>query len=135
MLGLPVSGLSRLTAEAVEAGSLVPVPGEAARPIPESLRGELRDYLRREGIVSGPVLRAARGGPLARSTVNDMLHRTAAAAGVPPERVNPRCLRQLWADTWSVVRSSLDYLAAQSYDALLEQERRICGWDGGDDPA
>ena len=113
---LSVSGLSRLTVEALQGRTPGPVR------LPEFLRRELLDYARRESIASGPVF-------CTRPAVTDSLKQLCRDARVEEEKVNPRCLRQLWQATQEEVRAQLDVLVERTCDRLLETEQLSIGWD------
>ena len=120
---LSVSGLSRLTVEVLQGRTPGPVR------LPEFLRRELLDYARRESIASGPVFCTRQGKPLGRTAVTDSLKQLCRDARVEEEKVNPRCLRQLWQATQEEVRAQLDVLVEQTCDRLLETEQLSIGWD------
>ena len=64
-----------------------------------------------------------------RTNVTDSIRRLCREAQVPEEKGNPRCLRRLYLDTWEGIRRSLEVLAEQSYERLLEEEQETAGWD------
>ena len=93
--GLMVRHLPYLTAETVEENRLM-ISFDGRRQgvyIPASLREELRDYIHRERISSGPVFVTRTGRQYNRAAVNAMIQGLARDARVPPEKCNPRCLQ------------------------------------------
>ena len=97
--------------------------------IPGELRRELLDYAGRRGITDGPVFATREGRAMNRTNVTDSIRRLCREAQVPEEKGNPRCLRRLYLDTWEGIRRSLEVLAEQSYELLLEEEQETAGWD------
>ena len=110
VLGLSLHDLPNLTAEAVENGMLMTSANHSHQliRIPNCLQVELRNYLQREGIQSGPVFRtrsgktvnrtaatgcssprvflSSFGGPISLGSVLHMLHRVLKRAGLPRVR-------------------------------------------------
>ena len=66
---------------------------------------------------------------LGRAAVTDSMKQLCRDARVAEEKVNPRCLRQLWQATREEVRAQLDVLVEQTCDRLLETEQLSIGWD------
>ena len=66
---------------------------------------------------------------LGRTAVTDSMKQLCRDARVAEEKVNPRCLRQLWQATREEVRAQLDVLVEQTCDRLLETEQLSIGWD------
>ena len=128
--GMTVRHLSLLTVEAVEENRLVlPVNGlRRIVHIPAPLRQELRDYIRREGISSGPVFVTRNGRQYNRTAVNAVIQSLARDARVSPEKCNPRCLRKLWQTTQADLAENVRWLVEQTHERLLEQEQRAIGW-------
>lgn len=89
--GMTVRHLSLLTVEAVEENRLVlPVNGlRRIVHIPAPLRQELRDYIRREGISSGPVFVTRNGRQYNRTAVNAVIQSLARDARYPGEVQSP----------------------------------------------
>jgi len=92
VLGLSVHDLPNLTVKAVEAGTLMATANRSHQiiRIPNSLQAELRDYLQREGIQSGPVFRTRNGKTVNRTAVTGCIQQLARDARVAPEKCNPR---------------------------------------------
>ena len=130
--GLTVRHLSLLTAEAVEENRLV-LPDNSLRRIvhiPASLWGELQDYIRREGVSSGPVFVTRNGRQYNRTAVNAVIQSLARDARVSPEKCNPRCLRKLYRSTQESIQASFALLMEQAHERLLETEQLTTGWEG-----
>ena len=66
---------------------------------------------------------------LGRTAVTDSMKQLCRDARVEEEKVNPRCLRQLWQATQEEVRAQLDVLVERTCDRLLETEQLSIGWD------
>lgn len=131
--GLRIQELPQLTAEAVRLGS-VELRYHNARcsrvlRIPAELREELLAYLRREGIISGPVFRTAAGAPIARTYAVKLLQSVSGAARVEAEKTTPRCLWNMYCATREMILSSISVLADQAYDRMLAEEQRAAGWN------
>lgn len=125
-IGLNVSELEYLTAEAVRAGKIV-LPSGTLR-IPDALKTELLHYMKEEGISSGLIFVTKNGKPLDRSAATGMVRALRYEAQVPEEKVNPRCLRKLCQTTQAGIRDNFTVLVERAYDRLLEQEQRVYGW-------
>ena len=131
VLGLSVHDLPNLTVKAVEAGTLMATANRSHQiiRIPNSLQAELRDYLQREGIQSGPVFRTRNGKTVNRTAVTGCIQQLARDARVAPEKCNPRCLRKLCQSTRESVQQNISLLVEQALDRLLEQEQITVGWE------
>ena len=66
---------------------------------------------------------------LGRTAVTDSMKQLCRDARVEEEKVNPRCLRQLWQATQEEVRAQLDVLVERTCDRLLETEQLSIGWN------
>lgn len=130
--GLRIQELPQLTVEAVSAGEveLQYHNGRCSRTarIPEGLRRELLDYIRREGLTRGPVFRTGEGRPLARTAVCKLLRGLSRTAEVDAEKVNPRCLWNMYQATQAAIMESVSALAEQAYARMLEAEDVSAAW-------
>ncbi len=113
--GIRVSELRFVTVEAVEAGAArVTLKGRTRDVLlGDSLRALLRAYIRREGLSAGPIFRSARGRPLDRRRVWELLKGLCAGAGVDPARVHPHAFRRLFARVFYSLTRDLSRLADQ----------------------
>lgn len=129
--GLAIHELPRLTAEAVREGRIVTAEHRQRRAVrvPDCLRGELADFVRRTGPGEGPVFVSRRGKALNRTAVTAAIQGLAQDARVAADKCNPRCLRKLYQATQEGIRANMDLLAEQSYERLLEQEQITIGWE------
>lgn len=130
--GMRVQELPQLTVEAVRQGA-VPLEYHNSRQqrllrLPEALRQELLDYIRREGLVSGPVFATSDGNPLPRSRVYTFVRSAGLAARVPEERATPRGLWKMYLSTQEEIQSYVALLAEQRYCRMLEEEQQAIGW-------
>ncbi|WP_419011807.1 tyrosine-type recombinase/integrase [Dysosmobacter sp.] len=132
VLGLSLHDLPNLTAEAVENGMLMTSANHSHQliRIPNCLQVELRNYLQREGIQSGPVFRTRSGKTVNRTAATGCIQQLSKDARVAPEKCNPRCLRKLCQSTRESVEQSISLLVEQALDRLLEQEQITAGWEG-----
>ena len=129
--GIMVQELPQLTVEAVRDNRLI-VTSSGLRQIlhiPASLRDDLTCYIRRMGLVSGPVFVTRSGRRLNRTAVTGAIQGLAQDARVPPEKCNPRCLRKLYQSTIAGIEASVHLLVEQTHDRLLEQEQLTVGWE------
>lgn len=132
-VGLRIQELPQLTAEAVKDGFvyLERQNGMRARTLhlPSVLQRELREYLEREGIRSGPVFVTAGGNPLDRSNVGHSIRKISRDARVAEEKANPRCLWKMYLSTQKGIQANIAVLIEQAYERLLEQEQMTIGWE------
>ena len=126
-VGLSVSELESLTAEAVESGR-VKATYETLR-IPDVLRAELLRYMKSEGISSGQVFVTRTGNRKGRTAVFTIIKNLCRDARVPEEKANPRCLRKLCLATRAQIQDTFSLLVEQAYDRLLEKEQETTGWE------
>lgn len=129
-VGLTVQELPQVTVEAAEAGTLCLSAGRTVR-IPGSLRTELLEYAKREGIISGLIFTSGGGKALHRSNISGSIRALCRDAQVAEEKGNPRCLRKLYQATQARIVSNISAVVEQAYDRLLETEQLAIGWDHG----
>lgn len=129
--GITVQELPRLTVEAVRDNRLTMISNGLRQiiHIPASLRDDLTRYIRRMGLVSGPVFVTRSGRRLNRTAVTGAIQGLAQDARVPPEKCNPRCLRKLYQSTIAGIEANVQLLVEQTHDRLLEQEQLTVGWE------
>ena len=127
LTGFAVGEVGAVTAEAVRAGAARTNSGATVR-FPESFRTELLEYMRREGIRSGPVFATREGSPMHRTVITQTIQRLHTAARVEREKCTPRCLSKLHKQTMATLRENLELLISQSYDRMLEKEQESYGW-------
>ena len=125
-----VQSLGKVTRESVEVGFVT--DGEAYFRLPPGLREELRAYVDREGVTSGPLFRMKNGQAVRRTFVTDSIRVLAKGAGVSPEKANPRCLQKLCRETLTGIEREIARLVERSYEHLLETEQLTIGWDQAD---
>ena len=132
-IGLRIQELPQLTAEAVQRGLIYSEcqNGMTARVrrLPAVLRGELLEYMKREGITKGPVFITSGGKPMDRTNVGHSIKRVSRDARVAEEKANPRCLWKMYQSTQEGIKANLTILLEQAYDRLLEQEQLTTGWE------
>ena len=131
--GMRIQELPQLTVEALETG-VVELEYHNSRQrrmlhLPEGLRAELRDYVRREGKESGPVFATQEGEPMARTSVNYFISVVSRDARVSEEKATPRCLWKMYQETCREIRSNVAVLIEQSYQRMLEEEQLVMGWN------
>ena len=133
--GVPLQCLDQVTAELVRQGRGTlnyrgsPVPFRC----PPALRQELLDYMAETGIYRGPVFITRTGQVWNRSNIFRRMQELCLRAGVPEEKANPRCLRNLYKATQQLYVYLLAALKQQMYDQLLEMEQDAVGWPAGPD--
>lgn len=125
--GISVSELKLITAEALM--DEVRDSKSNRIHIPECLRNDLINFAMKEGVRSGPIFITRGGLPIDRVSVCNSMKQLCMDAHVPEEKVNPRCLKKMYEDTYAGIRSSIDILVEQAYDKLIENEQLTVGWD------
>ena len=85
------------------------------------------------GIYRGPVFVTRTGQVWNRSNIFRRMQELCLRAGVPEEKANPRCLRNLYKATQQTLDQRLAALKQQMYDQLLEMEQDAVGWPAGPD--
>ena len=131
LTGIRVSELNRVTVRAVEEGRVLTACDGRAQYvlIPACLRKELTVYLRRVGITAGPVFVTRSGRPMRRTQVSGEIRTLCRDARVDGDKSNPRCLRRLYQVTQERIRDSVQMLAEQAHERLLEEEQLTVGWE------
>ena len=99
--------------------------------IPACLQKELAVYLRRVGITAGPVFVTRSGRPMRRTQVSGEIRTLCRDARVDGDKSNPRCLRRLYQVTQERIRDSVQILAEQAHERMLEEEQLTVGWEQG----
>lgn len=133
LTGIRVSELNRVTVRAVEEGRVLTACDGRAQYvlIPACLRKELTVYLRRVGITAGPVFVTRSGRPMRRTQVSGEIRTLCRDARVDGDKSNPRCLRRLYQVTQELIRDSVQILAEQAHERMLEEEQLTVGWEQG----
>ena len=133
LTGIRVSELNRVTVRAVEEGRVLTACDGRAQYvlIPACLRKELTVYLRRVGITAGPVFVTRSGRPMRRTQVSGEIRTLCRDARVDGDKSNPRCLRRLFQVTQERIRDSVQILAEQAHERMLEEEQLTVGWEQG----
>ena len=129
--GLSVQELSKVTVEAARAGKVTAGANGVKQivHISECLRLELLAYAERNGLSSGPIFRTRDGSPMSRTNVTTGIRQLCAAAQVPEEKGNPRCLRKLYQSTRAGIEANISLLVEQAQERMLEQEQLLVGWE------
>lgn len=111
--GIRVSELKYITAEAVYEGeAAVRLKGKIrVILISGKLRKALRQYIRKCGILSGPVFVTKNGNPLDRSNIWKMMKSLCKHAGVEQQKVFPHNLRHLFARCFYKIDKNIARLA------------------------
>ena len=133
LTGIRVSELNRVTVRAVEEGRVLTACDGRAQYvlIPACLRKELAVYLRRVGITAGPVFVTRSGRPMRRTQVSGEIRTLCRDARVDGDKSSPRCLRRLYQVTQERIRDSVQILAEQAHERMLEEEQLTVGWEQG----
>lgn len=131
--GLPLQCLDQVTPQVVEAGGAT-LSCRSSRYIlrlPKFLRQELLEYIQEKQLVSGPVFATRNGRPINRLNLCRKMQERCREAGVPEEKGNPRCLRNLCRATQDNLYANLEQQLLQVYDMLLQAEQESTGWVAG----
>ena len=133
LTGISVSELNRVMVRAVEEGRVLTACDGRAQYvlIPACLQKELAVYLRRVGITAGPVFVTRSGRPMRRTQVSGEIRTLCRDARVDGDKSNPRCLRRLYQVTQERIRDSVQILAEQAHERMLEEEQLTVGWEQG----
>lgn len=133
LTGIRVSELNRVTVRAVEEGRVLTACDGRAQYvlIPACLQKEWAVYLRRVGITAGPVFVTRSGRPMRRTQVSGEIRTLCRDARVDGDKSNPRCLRRLYQVTQERIRDSVQILAEQAHERMLEEEQLTVGWEQG----
>ena len=128
--GIAVQEFDKVTVEAVRSGTIVTFPNRnrLALRIPACVQSELLEYAKEKGVKSGPIFLTREGRPLGRTTLSNMVPHIARYAKVEENKCTPRCLQNLYAETWDTIKSNVNVMLQMTYDKLLEQEQVIYGW-------
>lgn len=97
--GVRVSELRYITAEAVERGEAVIYNKGKVRTIllSDEIKAWLSDYMKAEGIETGPVFLSSRGNPVDRSNLGKQLKSLAEKAGIDKKKAYPHNFRHMFA--------------------------------------
>ena len=118
-VGIRTQELPQLTVEAVEKGTAELEYHNAKQKrklyIPEELRKELLDYVKREGIRQGPVFQSPEGTVMGRSSINYYISSVCREARVDEEKANPRCLWKMYQNTCKGIQANISVLIEQAY--------------------
>ena len=133
LTGIRVSELNRVTVRAVEEGRVLTACDGRAQYvlIPACLQKEWAVYLRRVGITAGPVFVTRSGRPMRRTQVSGEIRTLCRDARVDGDKSNPRCLRRLYQVTQERIRDSVQILAEQAHERMLEEGQLTVGWEQG----
>lgn len=134
VLGIYLREFSQITVSFVKKGrGEIGTRGNARSVVmPSSFQKELLAYCARNGIQSGPVFFAPRGGELNRVVVNAAMKQLCQSAGVEPQKATPSCLRELYERTQQELRENISVLLLQYYEKLLEADDVTAAWEGRD---
>lgn len=111
--GIRVSEVKYITAEAVFRGeSSINLKGKNRTiMIPKKLQKSLKEYLKRESIIAGPVFITRTGRPLDRSNIWKMMKALCQEAEVDEHKVFPHNLRHLFARCFYAINRDIAKLA------------------------
>jgi integrase/recombinase XerD len=111
--GIRVSELQHITTEAILQGRVVVNCKNKTRVIfiPTSLQRTLLQYVKRNGIVKGPIFQTKSGKPLHRSQIWREMKKLCQQANVAAGKVFPHNLRHLFARTFYAIEKDIVRLA------------------------
>ena len=122
--GIQQQELLALTVEEVQTGEIT--TAERVIHLPDSLREELLNYARRNGVSGGAIFVGKASAITALSTVREQIKTVSRAAGMKDDEVSVRTLQELYETAWTE-------LMAQVTEKLmmeqLDQEQRDHGWE------
>jgi len=128
---IPLQELPKLTVEAAQAGRVNVLYNSARQVvrIPNCICQELLEYAKRKGILHGPIFLTRDGEPMSRTNVATGIKQLSAAARIPEEKGNHRCLRKLYLTTREGIERNIALLVEQAQERLLEDEQLSIGWE------
>lgn len=123
--GIRVSELGYFTIAAIKAGNVDVYNKGKTREIyiPESLSKLLLEYSREQQIEEGILFEGAKGRPISRNAVWQMLTKIAEEAGIDKRKANPHSFRHLFAKTYMNKYGNLAELGDILGHASLETTR------------
>ena len=123
--GIRVSEVRFITAEAVERGKAeINMKGKNRIVIlPRKLVQKLKDYMREQKIISGPVFRTRTGRAMDRSNICHEMKKLGEQIGVRREKVHPHSLRHLFARQFYSVHKNIAHLADVLGHSSIETTR------------
>lgn len=131
--GVPVQCLEQITPQVVRSGGAVlPCRNSSyTLHLPSILQRELLDYIEANHLTAGPVFINRKGQPISRSSICRKLQELCREAGIPQEKGNPRCLRNLCQVTKDALYANMEQQLHQMYNLLLQAEQEAAGWSAG----
>ena len=122
--GIQQQELLALTVEEVRTGEIT--TAERTVHLPDSLREELLDYARRNGVTSGAIFVGKASAITALSTVREQIKAVSRAAGMEDSEVSVRTLQELYETTRAEMMAQVtEKLMMEQLDA----EQREHGWE------
>ena len=121
--GVQMQEFLALTVEDVQTGEIT--AAERVIRLPDSLREELLDHARRNGVRSGPIFVGRTDGRLNAATVRDQIRAVSRAAGLAGGAANVRALQKLYETTRSEL---MDKTVERLMLEQQEQEQTKHGW-------
>ena len=97
--------------------------------IPRCLEQELRAYIRRCGLLSGPVFVTRNGKAMSRTQVTAEIQSLSRDARVEAAKCTPRGLQRLYRATQAEIENDIRLLTARSYEQMLNTEQLAVGWE------
>ena len=128
---MPVQELPKITLEAAQASQVVVGEGKNRRIVrlPRCLCKELIDYAGRNGIKEGPLFLTRERTPMDRTSVTSSIRELCAAAKIPVEKGNPRCLRRLYLAGRKAIEDNIAMLVEQALERQTEEEQLSVAWE------
>ncbi len=130
--GINIHELDQVTVEAVNAGSITVWPDRNKATqlhLPRCLCEEIKAYMNRKNITSGPIFLNKYGKTINRATISRMVAELADEAQVPRDKCNPRCLQRLYQTTQETIENNIFLQVQQMHELLIDQEQVMVGWD------
>lgn len=123
--GIRVSEVNFITAEAVRCGMAeICLKGKTRTVIlPKKLIRRLKKYMKRNGIVSGPLFRTRSGRAMDRSNICHAMKKLGERFGVNKEKFHPHSLRHLFARRFFSVHKNIAHLADVLGHSSIETTR------------
>lgn len=130
-IGIRVGELEQFTVELLQKGSGVMESKGTKRlvVVPNAIKQEFGDYIRRNGIYSGPIFTTSGGRPVNRVNIFKEIKSVCETARVEEKKVTHRCLWKLHRTTFHTIEKNISALVWMAYEQTLTEEQMQAGWE------
>lgn len=130
-IGIRVGELEQFTVELLQKGSGIMESKGTKRivVVPNAIKQEFEDYIKRNGIIRGPIFTTSSGKPLDRVNVFKEIKSVCETARVSEEKVTPKSLWKLHRETFRTIEKNVSALVWMAYEQTLQEEQMQAGWE------